>query len=447
MREAPLAMSDFFIEGTVFRRSFWEQNALSFADANGPELDVTVARAYLAASAFDVLTVPGYRFMDRGSGRVVGLERDDLRSLDAWLTTQDQIRSLLDGTDTAVRQAWVTGLMGSSLMSLLENAERATPEQWDRLRATVHEVIALGGPGLLPQVAVLPRLYAWLAAEDRRTDLEELVADRRLERNDFPTAVEDGVVYALLSLFRNSERPVPDEMFVLGDWETPLAASLRRFRWHEGTTLELEINALIRYVAMPDDPPRVAVTLTDTESGQRLELPVQQWADTGVTRFAAMRWHNYDQGALTVLVDAAELVSLSPKEGSATWQLEVEMTAAGVTRSGLVNHRDQGGSPGVAEPRVVSGQLVNLPGEAGPVNLTRDHPPSCHCSRAGSKVAVPAGPSRCLLVHRRPAWWPVALDARSPAQSAPMRTGAIGSPSSCRPRSSPRPIPPTAAGP
>ena len=370
VRDVPLAMSDFFIEGTLFRRKFWRQNALSFADANGPELDVTTARAYLAASAFDVVTGPGYRFMDRGSGRVVGLERDDLRSLDAWLTTQHQIQSLLDGADTAVRQAWITGLMGSSLMALLENAERAKPEQWERLRAVVQEIVTLGGAGLLPQVAVLPRLMAWLAAEDRRTDLEALVADRRLERNDFPTVVEDGVVYARLPLFRDPERPVPDEIFVLGDWETPLSASLRRFRWHEGAALELEIHALIRYVAMPDHPPVVVVTLTDVESGRRVELPVRQSADFAVTRFAAMRWHNYDQGALTVAVDAAELASLAPPGPPVTWQLGVEMTAAGVTRSGPVDHRDQTGSPGAGEARVISGKLVCLPDEPGPVTLS-----------------------------------------------------------------------------
>ena len=363
-------MSDFFVEGTVFRRSFWQRNALSFPDANGPELDVAVARAYLAASAFDVVSGPGYRFMDRGSGRVVGLERDDLRSLDAWLTTQDQIRSLLDDADTAVRQAWITGLMGSSLSALLENTERATPEQWERLRSTVQGMIALGGPGLLPQVAVVPRLLAWLAAEDRRTDLEELVADRRLERNDFPTVVEDGVVYALLPRFRDSEHPVPDEMFVLGEWQTPVYSSVRRFRWQEDGTLELELHALIKYVAMPHDPPAVTVRLTETESGRRVELPVKQAADPGVTRFASMRWHNYDQGSLTVVVDATELVSLSTPGEQATWQLEVEMTAAGVTRSGLVDHRDQTGSPGVAEPRVVAGRLVTVPGVAGPVTLS-----------------------------------------------------------------------------
>ena len=206
VRSAPLLLSDFFVEGTVFRRSFWTQNALRFPDANGPELDATVARAYVAASTFDVVPGPGYRFMDRGSGRVVGLERDELRSLNAWLSTQDQVRSLLEGADTEVVQAWITGLMGSSLMALLESAERATPEQWQRLRTTVQEMVDLGGAGLLPRVAVVPRLLAWLAAEDRRADVEELVANRRLERNDFPTTVEDGVVYALLPLFRDSER-------------------------------------------------------------------------------------------------------------------------------------------------------------------------------------------------------------------------------------------------
>ena len=135
--------------------------------------------------------------------------------------------------------------------------------------------------------------------------------DRRLERNDFPTAVEDGVVRALLPRSRDSERPVPDELLVLGEWETPLSASLRRFRWGQGGTLELELYALIRYVEMPHDPPDVVVRLTDIESGRRFELPVQQAADPGATRYALMRWHNYDQGAFTVVVDAAELVSLS----------------------------------------------------------------------------------------------------------------------------------------
>ena len=120
---------------------------------------------------------------------------------------------------------------------------------------------------------------------------------------------------------------------------------------------------------MPHEPPAAVVRLTDTESGRQVELPVRQAADMGVTRFAGMRWHNYDQGELTVLVDAAELVSLSQPGKAVTWQLEVEMTAAGVTRSGPVEHRDSNGSPGVGEPRVVSGQLVCLQHGAGPVTL------------------------------------------------------------------------------
>ncbi len=286
--------------------------------------------------------------------------------------------------------------MGSSLMALLESAERATPEQWQRLRTTVQEMVDLGGAGLLPRVAVVPRLLAWLAAEDRRTDVEELVANRRLERNDFPTTVEDGVVYAVLPVFRDSERSVPDEMFVLGEWETPLSASLRRFRWHEGGTLELHLHALIRYVAMPTDPPDVVVTLTDTESGQRIELPVRRTADPAVTRFATMRWHNYDQGALTVVVDVDELVSTSGPGGHANWQLEVEMTAAGVTRSGTVDHRDQTGSPGVGEPRSVAGKLVRLPAEAGPVSLSVTTPRAALVQaqvegrRVSGVIAVPA---------------------------------------------------------
>ena len=186
--QTPLAMSDFFVEGTLFQRSFWTGHGISFPDTDGPELDVSVARAHLAASTFDVVAEPGYRFMDRGSGRVVGLERDELEELDAWARTQDAIRALLEGASEAVRHAWLTGVIGTSLRALLENAERATPEQWAQLRETVRGMVGLGGPGLLAQVGVLPRLFAWLASQDRRADLEDLVAERRFEDSDFETA-------------------------------------------------------------------------------------------------------------------------------------------------------------------------------------------------------------------------------------------------------------------
>ena len=66
------------------------------------------------------------------------------------------------------------------------------------------------------------------------------------------------------------------------------------------------------------------------------------------------------------------------------------MSAAGVTRSGLVEHRDQTGSPGVGEPRVVAGRLVTVSGVAGPFTLSVATP-GRHCCRRGPRVGVRAG--------------------------------------------------------
>jgi CDP-glycerol glycerophosphotransferase len=368
LEEMPLAMSDFFVEGTLFRKTFW--SGRTFPDADGPELEVSVARAYLDAAAFDVVAEPGYRFMNRGSGRVVGLERNELEDLDTWLTAQDQIRDLLEGASDAVRYAWLTGVIGTGMQALLEDAEQATPDQWVRLRDTVQGMLALGGPGLMEQVAVVPRLYAWLTTRDRRDDLEDLVADRRFLRNDFPTVVEDGVVYAQLPFFRGSGDPVPDELFVLGEWETPLAASLRNIRWQDDGILELDVYALIRYVPMEHEPPRLTVRLVDPVSGRSVTPTIRQSVDSGVTRFGAMRWQNADQGAVTLVLDAAELALIGPDEDRVAWQIEIELTTAGVTRRGVVDHRLQAGAAGVPRPRTVAGRVIALPNGAGPVAVS-----------------------------------------------------------------------------
>lgn len=368
--DAPRVMTDFFVEGTVFSRHFWEQHNLEFPDSDGTELDVTVARAYLEARSFNVLGEPTYRLMKRGTGNPVGSQSDAFEDLDSWLRTQDRIRVLLEGADEGVKLAWLTGVIGTSLRTLLENAERAEPEQWARVTATARGMLALGGRSLLAQVAVVPRLYVWLAAQDRRADLKDLVADRRIDRNDFPTVVEHGVVLARVLLFGDADRPVPDDLFALSDWETPLVTSLRSLRWVEENVLELDLHAFIRYLPMEHQYPTAEARLVDPVSGRQIHLPVRQRRDPGATRFGAMRWHNYDCGAMSVLVDTAELVSSSGVRGPVNWQLEIDLVASGVARRSPVTHRLQAGAAGAPTSRLISGRIVSLPGGSVPVTLS-----------------------------------------------------------------------------
>ena len=370
VHQAPWIVSDLFVEGTLFRRSYWQRHSLRFADTDGPELDVCSARSHLEAASFDVLAEPTYRFMDRGTGRVVGVAPDHLRDLDAWLRAQEQIRSMLTHASETVRHAWLLGVIDSSLTAMLESSERATPEEWTRLRTTVQSMVDLGGEGLLAEVPVVARLLVWLACEDRREELEDLVAERRLERNDFPTVVDGGVVLARLPTLRDPRRPVPDELLVLGPVETSLSTSVQRVRWREDDQLELVLFAMIRYVSVPHGPASVTAWLRDPDTGERFELVGEQFRDPGATRFGRMRWQNYDGAGLSVLVDVRRLAELVGSDPTRTWHLEVELTHAGVTRSGRVTHRIQGGSAGLAHPRSVGGRVVCLSEGAEPFELT-----------------------------------------------------------------------------
>ncbi len=367
--QAPEVMASNFVEGTTFRRSFWSGSELAFADSDGPALDLAVARSHLVASSFDVLAGPTYRYMDRGTGQVIGAEKDALADLDEWLDTWDQITAMLAQSDEAVRHAWLTGLMRSSLVRLLAGTEQADAVQWERLRATVVGMIGLGGPGLLAMVPVVPRLHVWLAAMGRRDDLEDFVADRRLEKDDFCTRVESGVVSAEMPLRHDPD--MPSDLFELSPTETPLSASLRRLRWRSDDVVELDVFAVIRHLTMTEAP-EVSVRLADPVSGRRLDLAVQQRQDLEVNRFAALRWQDVSAGAFTVEVDAVKLVEIQVQE----WVLEIELTASGVTRSGVVGHRLHTGSAGLAGPRSVGTRVVSLPPGPGPVTVAVSPPRS-----------------------------------------------------------------------
>ena len=248
--------------------------------------------------------------------------------------------------------------------------------------------------------------------------------------------------------FRDSERPVPDEMFVLGEWETPLYSSVRRFRWHEGGTLELELHALIKYVAMPHDPPAVTVRLTETESGRRRRAAGANRRPTPASPASpAMRWHNYDQGSLTVVVDATELgVPLDARRaGHLAARGRDDRRRRDQERAGRPSRPDRlprgGRAPGRLRP------AGDRAGRGRSSHPERGHAPSVTAAGRRPRVGVRAGSSRCLP-RRRPTRLVASRNGRrglGPPQPA-RATGAIASPSSCRPMRSPRPTPATACG-
>ena len=302
-----------------------------------------------------MVAAPVYRFQHRGAGRAIGATDEPGAELSAWLDTQEQVGAVLAAAGPAALTAWLAGVLGRDLEALVDEVDSLTDDQWQRLSDTVRDLAQGVGSDLWRLMGTESRVRAWLVAADRRADTEQFVEARRFDRGHFDTLVEDGTVYARLPLFRAPAAPVPDHVYELADWETPLVASLRRARWN-AASLDLELFVLIRGVATPDGPPEVRLTLVEGETGERRELEVEHGTDRDVTRFAEAKYRNHDHGLVRTTIDVPGLVN----DRAATWTLEVGVRARGVARTGTVDDRDPEGSASVPQVRTLGSVTVGL---------------------------------------------------------------------------------------
>ncbi len=356
--EFPMAITDRLLNNRVFRREFWDSAGLTFDDSKGAGADQVVVKAYLRAKSFDVLARVTYRWMQRGKGETLGQVPVVMPELRQWVASVEEMLERLDQFSAEVRGAWLYGVLDGELPAFLDDAERADASEWQLLSATARKLWELADSGVRGRVRVEPRVKAWLAAHDKRTELEELVAARWFEDLSMPTEVRDGVVFAQLTHFGDPSVGVPEELFRLNDTETTLSTSVRRMRWAGNDVVKLDLFAFINMVSMADGFPEVTAELVGEDVSGRIPLEVTQWSHPRVTAVARHRYQCYDDGGVTVTVRADDLIGPAAEAGdSATWALELTLRHAGLTRTARVTHRDVNGSAGYLDRRAFRGHV------------------------------------------------------------------------------------------
>lgn len=370
----PEAITDVRIENRLFRTDFWVGSELAFAEADGSVLTLTTVRSFLTSGQFDVLSEVTYRWMSRGEGVPFGHLSNALPALAEWLSAQGATQRALESAhEPGVRDAWLFGVLDQDALAFLDDAERATPAQWQMLHEGLRDLYRAADETVLSRVRAESRLKCWLAAHDRRAQLEELVASRWFTDGNVATLVEDGRVYAELPFFRDPAAGVPDECFVLAESETPLNASLSRSRWVDGD-LELEIFAHLEMVGLTATTPRITAHLVQLSTGEELALTVTPRPHPAATVFGGRRFQNYDNGSFTVRLDVAALADRAASRvlnaDEDLWTLRITMAVEGLERSGQLTHLDLQGSALDPEARQVGWRRVGLRGgAAGPFHV------------------------------------------------------------------------------
>jgi CDP-glycerol glycerophosphotransferase len=375
----PLAVTDTGVGNRLFRTSFWRQAGLSFSADRLPTSHLLAFEAFVAAGTFDMLPGVTYHELHRAAGVPFGAVADTMSRLDGWLAEQRETQATLHGVEAAgVRDAWAYVVCDSWAIPFVDDAERASQEQWRALREFLQEVVAAMGPRSWDRVRAESKVKVWLVTADRRERLEEFLSRRWFEFGNRPTQVTDGVVHALLPFYREPDPGVPDSCFTMTEDETPLNCVLRSVRWNTDGALELGLHTYIDFVGHGDHAPLVEAVVVD-RAGRRTPAAVRQHADSGVNVTAGHRYQDYSQGACTVTVDPAPLVrqaeiprgprSGQDRAGGPAWWVELRVVARGVERRGPITRSDGRGSAGRLGSSLLSGRVVE-----GHRIVLRQHP-------------------------------------------------------------------------
>ncbi|MGN6132682.1 MAG: bifunctional glycosyltransferase/CDP-glycerol:glycerophosphate glycerophosphotransferase, partial [Nocardioidaceae bacterium] len=347
----PELVADLCPGNRLVRTDFWRDHVTPGTFDGDWLRSPAVAAAVLAAPGLEVLPEVTYELVRRGPEGVFGATPPVLQELTDWAALAERVLALA-GSREVIGEAWVRDVLGGQLPRFLDDAERATTDQWEALRQIAAAWRERASAGTWASVPVEARTKVWLAARGDRAGLEDFVADRWFEEGDLSTLVEDSEV---LADWPGAAGALPDEVRRLSDDEAALVVSVRRLRWR-GDVLELEGAAYVRHVDLQGTTPDLTLTLTS--HAQFVDLPVEQYADPSITRFAGDRFQDYASGAFRVRVDPADLAGRDGGDGR--WQLSATFVARGLSRSGAVTQVDAQAAPGRLPERTVDGRRISV---------------------------------------------------------------------------------------
>jgi len=345
LAEFPLAITDAALGNKLFRASFWRRAGLSFAEVSRGDAELAMVALH-RADAFDVLPVPTYVDTNRAHGTPVEQLYDSTADLEEWLAGADATRRRLEGVGRELHDHWVVGVLDTQVQQFLADVERMSASQWAALRDFVASLTAQVDDRLWSLVRAESRVKTALLLDDRREPLEDFVAARWFERDNVRTVAVDGEVHAVLPFYDDPEVPVPASRFVMHPPETPARVHLRGVRTLGRDRLALDLLARIELLDLAGEQPTFAARLVPAggEAAAPVDLPVAPAFDDQANMLIGHRYQDYRPGGCTVEVDLAALAG-------GIWQLEVTVSARGVTRSTDVVRLDRRASAGLLETR------------------------------------------------------------------------------------------------
>ncbi|MFJ2030322.1 CDP-glycerol glycerophosphotransferase family protein [Streptosporangium sp. NPDC087985] len=315
----------------VFRHDFYREHGFSFPAGLYEDAPVTIP-AHVLARSVDVLGDVVYCWRQREAGDPsITQSRTVPGNLEDRIASITRVQAFLSAhASPALRRQFDEFVLRSDLTLYVNAVLDADEDYRERLVENAGALVERMDPGILSGLPWEQRLVFELLRRRRTDEFTEVLAERQ-------EGVFHGMTRRMFGWY--ADHPMmhrgvlPKEVFRAGDSDFPLVCRVDQIELRDGGDhLRVSGRAYIRGIDLPrKESSDLTVTLRNTRTERVIELPVQRLLRTDVTATSRRGVNCYDWSGFEVDLDLAVLAQAARKT---RWQLEVQVTAEAVRRSG-----------------------------------------------------------------------------------------------------------------
>jgi CDP-glycerol glycerophosphotransferase len=354
-----------------YRRRFWTDNHFEFPVGVLYEDQAVSSRAYVTAVSFDVLSKVVYNWRVRDDRSSISQQTAEIRDLRARLNAAYQSLAELDrpGFERA-REVRLAHYLSNDFPQSIKEAQHRDDEFWELLRDGLTKLTDQVTPFVWTRVSAQHRVAIMLVIENKRAEATWFIGFGHNNPKQSPTVAREGKVYLDTEVRHALGLELTDPLLALADHQLKLITATRRVFWTTDGLLEVEGWAYINNLSLADTDPRIRAWAQHVDGHRRVRLRLEQRQTAEVTAVSNHRFADYEKSGFTLWIDPNALMSGKKRRPApSSWQVVLELSAAGITRSGLLAGINRSGSPGRFSAWVFEGFRVT-PRYAGRQGLT-----------------------------------------------------------------------------
>jgi CDP-glycerol glycerophosphotransferase (TagB/SpsB family)/glycosyltransferase involved in cell wall biosynthesis len=352
--EVPEIFGNLMLGARVFRRSAWDAQGWRFTRDDERSDPCLVVSSLLGTGTLDVLPSVVYRWSFREDNR--SLLQRDLR--DAGRVA-DRVRGFRRAGEIVVargpepvQSTYFSEVLHTVIPDLVRAAVCRENGYWEALVGEVAGLVDTMSRDSFLDVPVEDRVISWLCSRNERAATEEFLEYAFDNQRGHPFRIEDGRPHIALP-FIDVLSGASADLTRVADSDMAFVARVVRVGWADERVLRIEGAAYAEYLDDRLGPSSVTLVVTERSTGEERRVAAKPLPEVEVNRWAARANEDHTGAGFVAEIDFADLPTTDPKRTA--FDVDVELSIGGFTRSGPFRSRHVGGSAGLLEPHVVEG--------------------------------------------------------------------------------------------